>query len=375
MLPPVCVPLAAAGGATLAEPLRALVALPGYDAAAMDGYAVAGAGPWRVTGRVLAGQRQSSETLPPGSAVEIATGAAVPSGTAAILPYEQATREGELVRGTIAGGRHVRSWNEVCAADEELLPAGAALTPAALGLAASVGHDELPVRQPSVTALVTGDEVVDSGLPGPSHVRDALGPLLPGVIRAAGGEPTRVNRVSDRRDALRAAIEQEEGADVVVCCGASSAGPADYLRPALQELDAEVWIDGVACRPGHPQLLGRLPGGRIAVGLPGNPYAALVAAMTLLVPVLHALAGRLAGTTAYAEILPDPVDREERVTAHPRDTRLVAVRRSTAGAAVPVGHQRPGGLRGAAVADALAVIPPGWSGGAVELMPIPGTCP
>ncbi|WP_344982177.1 molybdopterin-binding protein, partial [Streptosporangium fragile] len=153
-------------------------------------------------------------------------------------------------------------------------------------------------------------------------------------------------------------------AQVVVVCGASSKGPADHLRAVLARLGARVLVDGVAVRPGHPQLLARLPGGRLVVGLPGNPYAALVAALTLLAPAVRALAGE-----------PEPPRERSAlagpVRAHPSDTRVVAVRRSGRGA-VPVGHDRPGSLRGAALADALAVVPPGWRGEPVELVPLPG---
>lgn len=368
-----------AEGATLAEPLCARTALPGYEAAAMDGYAVAGPGPWHVEGRVLAGQQAAGEVLERGAAVEVATGAQVPRGTVAVLPYEESRRDDDLVAGEVTPGRHVRSRKEVCAAGEELLPAGAAVTPAVLGLAASVGHDELVVRRPAVTVLITGDELVDTGLPGPGHVRDAIGPLLPGIIRWAGGGPVRTSRVSDRRAALVDAIAGAS-ADVVVCCGASSAGPADHLRAVVTELGADVWVDGVACRPGHPQLLGRFADGRVVAGLPGNPYAALAAAMTLLVPALTSGAGRSAGSPERARLVARDGSLPSRtahgagggVGPHAHDTRLVAVRRDGHGGAVPVGHDRPGGLWGAALADALAVVPPGWDGTDVELLPLPG---
>jgi molybdopterin molybdotransferase len=149
---------------------------------------------------------------------------------------------------------------------------------------------------------------------------------------------------------------------VLVVCGASSKGPADHLRKVLGDLGADVLVDGVAVRPGHPQLLARLPAGRLLVGLPGNPFAALAAALTLLAPLLRELGGTPARHETSALAGP--------VRAHPRDTRLVPVRRSGRGA-VPVGHDRPGSLWGAALADALAVVPPGWSGDQVELIELP----
>ncbi len=369
-LPASDVSLPEALGSTLAEPLSALAPLPSYGAAAMDGYAVAGRPPWTVTGRVLAGVGGTGEPLREGEAVEVATGAAVPEGTSAVLPYEQAHRDGETAKGQVQAGRHVRSRGEDCQRDEELLPAGQAVTPAVLGLAASVGHDELRVRRGArVAILVTGDELTGAGMPRRGQVRDAIGPMVPGMVRAWSGRPHRPARLPDDSSAILDALTVVEDADVVALCGASSHGPADHLRKVLAALRADVLVDGVACRPGHPQLLARA-GGRFVVGLPGNPYAALVAALTLLAPLLTALAGRPASSPARAEV-------EGCVTAHHTDTRLVAVRTGTHGRSkrsdvvVPVGHDRPALLWGAALADAVAVVPPHWDGGEVELLPLP----
>lgn len=361
-LEPATVPLADALGGRLAAPLTALVAVPGVDVSAMDGYAVAGAGPWRVVGRVLAGGACYGGELRPGEAVEIATGAPTPAGASAVLPYEHAAVDGARVNGPVEIGRHIRRRGEDIAEGAVVLGAGAVVTPVALGLAAALGHDELLVRpRPRVAVLITGDEVVREGLPAPGRVRDAIGPFLPGLVAWAGGRVASTDVLPDGREALRAALETGT-ADVVVVCGASSKGPADHLRAVLGDLGADVIVDGVAVRPGHPQLLARLPGGRLAVGLPGNPFAALGAALTLLAPILRELAGLPVRTETSA--------LAGAVRAHPRDTRLVPVRRSGRGA-VPVGHDRPGSLWGAALADALAVVPPGWAGEQVELIELP----
>ncbi|SEF71756.1 molybdopterin molybdotransferase [Nonomuraea solani] len=370
-LKPASVPLAEALGCRLAAPLRALVAVPGVDVSAMDGYAVAGPGPWRVVGRVLAGGACYEAPLRAGEAVEIATGAPVPAGSESVLPYERAVADGAWVDGAAEPGEHVRRRGEDIAEGAVVLGAGAVVTPVALGLAAALGHDVLRVRpRPRVAVLVTGDEVVHEGLPAPGRVRDAIGPFLPGLVEWSGGRVAGTVHLPDGLEALRAALvrppdgvaREPRAADVLVVCGASSKGPADHLRAVLDDLEAEVLIDGVAVRPGHPQLLARLAGGRLVVGLPGNPYAALAAALTLLAPILRELAGTAVGkeTSALAGA----------VRPHPRDTRLVPVRRSGRGA-VPVGHDRPGSLWGAALADALAVVPPAWAGDQVELIELP----
>jgi molybdopterin molybdotransferase len=359
----VSVPIGEAGGAVLAGPLHACADLPAFDAAAMDGYAVAGPGPWAVIGRVMAGRAAPGE-VGPGQAVEIGTGAPVPCGTEAVVPYESTTREDTGIRGPFEPGRHVRRRGEDCQKGAKVLPSGTVVTPVVQGLAASVGQDLLRVRRrPRVTVLVTGDELATSGLPGAGRVRDALGPLLPGLVAWAGGETGPPSRVADRGSLLAAAIAAAREADVVVVCGSSSQGAADHLREVLREAGAEFLVESVACRPGHPQLLARLADTRLVVGLPGNPYAALVAALTLLVPVLGGMTGRLDGRGQWAKL-------DARVTAHPADTRIVAVRRVGAHA-ISVGRDRPGLLWGAALADALAVVPPRWRGEEVELLALP----
>jgi molybdopterin molybdotransferase len=356
------VALSDALGSALATPLIALSALPTYDAAAMDGYAVAGSGPWRVTGRLLAGD-PPLDGLSPGYAVEIATGAWVPTGVDAVLPYERACRRAGTVAGEIEAGRHIRRRGEDCPAGRELLAAGAVVTPAVLGLAASVGYDRLAVhRRPSVGVVLTGTEVRSSGLPAPGTVRDAIGPLLPGLVHWAGGRLTWWTRLADDKAALVSALRRHD-ADVVVVCGATSVGAADHLRGALDTMAARIRIHGVACRPGHPQLFASLPDGRFIVGLPGNPFAALVAGITVLEPLLGRLSGR-GERQAITARLTRPL------RAHEHDTRLVGVTRAGS-SVVPVGHDRPGSLWGAACADALVVVPPRWDGAEVELLPLP----
>jgi molybdopterin molybdotransferase len=356
--------LPAALGSALAAPLVALAPLPPYDAAAMDGYAIAGTAPWQVVGRVLAGDPSPVEPLRPGTAVEIATGALVPAGADAVLPYERAHRQADRVTGEIESGRHIRRRGDDCPAGLQVLPAGSVVTPALLGLAASLGHDRLAVhRRPRVGVVVTGAELLSAGLPSPGRVRDAIGPILPGLMHSAGGEIVWTSRVTDDKAALVAALQRTD-AEVTVVCGATSVGAADHLRDALGAVAALVRIHGVACRPGHPQLFATLPDGRFVIGLPGNPYAALAAGVTLLAPLLGQLAGRGDRPVVTAR-LTGPV------AGHERDTRLVAVAR-VGSSVVPVGHDRPGLLWGAAGADALAVVPPGWHGAEVELLALPG---
>ncbi|MET9958302.1 molybdopterin molybdotransferase MoeA [Streptomyces sp. NPDC006326] len=355
---PVAVALADAAGLTLARELRALQPIPSFDTAAMDGYAVAGPGPWRVRGAVRAGAAWTG-VLGPGECVEISTGAPVPAGACAVLPLESATAGGgDRVSGpALPPGRHIRRTGEDSPAGGCLAPAGTSIGPALVGLAASCGHDTLEVRpRPRVGVLITGDELDHAGRPGPGRVRDALGPLLPALVAALGGETCGVRHVPDRPAGLLAeAVQAQRDVDVVVVTGSTSVGATDQLRRLLDDSGARMVVDTVACRPGHPMLLAELDPGRWVVGLPGNPYAALVAAHTLLGPLIAGLSGRTLGALPQV-----PVTGQVRPA--PGVTRLVPATWAGPGVRITEGHGAAF-LRGAAVADALAAIPPDWTDG------------
>ncbi|SHM90119.1 molybdopterin molybdotransferase MoeA [Cryptosporangium aurantiacum] len=345
------VPLALGAGRVLAADVCSRTLVPGFDTAAMDGYAVAGAGPWRVTGRVLAGATNPG-VVTPGTAVEIATGAPVPDGAEAVVPYEDVRVDGGLVDAPPPRKAHIRRAGEDLRPGDVLATAGRDVTPPLLGLLAQGGTDSLPVRRrPAVRLVVTGDEVVDVGLPGAGQVRDALGPLVVALTEQAGASTPELVPVPDDRDRLRAAVAAA-GPDVVVVTGSSSVGRADHLHAVLADLGATLHVDGVACRPGHPQLLAGLPDGGWVIGLPGNPFAGLVGCLTLLRPLLDGLLGR-----AEAPAVRFPL----RGGSPPPGTvtRLLPVRVRD-GAAVPVSDAGPARLRAAADADGVAVLEPGW---------------
>ncbi|MFG2053211.1 molybdopterin molybdotransferase MoeA [Micromonospora sp. NPDC048930] len=354
-LPAEEVPLASAAGRALAAPLRAEVPSPGFDNAAMDGYAVRGPGPWRVVARVLAGHTHVPPPLAAQTAVEVATGAPVPEGTERVVPYETAERRGDTVWAPPGDRPHVRRRGEYARRGQELLPAGSAITAPALGLAASVGLDTLTVRaRPRVRMVVSGNELVAAGPPRWGQVRDAIGPMLPPLLTSWRAELLDSRMVGDEPDWFAAAVaDSTSDADVTIVCGASSVGPADGLHDALHDLRATVHIDGVACRPGHPQVLAQV-GQKWIVGLPGNPYAALVAALTLVEPLLAGLTGLPLTELETGTLVGAP-------PADERHTRILPVRRSAQVLHVVEGGQS-GQLSGAAGADAFAVVPTGWRG-------------
>lgn len=356
-------------GCVLVAPLLARTDVPLADASAMDGFAVAGSGPWRVRGRVLAGGAPAGQ-LQHGDAVEVATGAVVPPGTDRVLPVEVvAVSVGEVrLVGPEPARRHVRPRGEECSAGEELLPSGRVVTASVAGLAASTGADTLLVRRPPrVRALVTGDEILSTGMPVPGQVRDAVGPLLPDAVRVLGGRLVGLDRCGDGVGELDAALDAmlRSDADVLLTCGMAGAGPADRLRPWLAQVGARLVVDGVAVRPGHPQVLAELPDGRPLVGLPGNPLAAVAALLVLLRPLLGGMAGAATPPPPQA-LLVDWQHRGRPVAS------LVPVRHRGPGEVEPSGPAGPAQLRGLAAADAVALVPPGWDPTTpVELLPRP----
>lgn len=374
-LPFETVPLAEALGQTLASDAVALQQVPHYASSAMDGWAVAGPEPWTIVVPEPEPEpwqihkESGRRPLQAGEAVSILTGGLVPAGAEAVLR----TENGDLTPGDPAVlrraataredeprlGEHIRPAGEEAAAGETTIPAGTVLNPAHIALAAVCGHDTLPVlRAPRVSMLFTGDEVIESGLPDSGQVRDTFGPQLPRLVEMLGGRVDVVQRLPDRLDDVIAALSTDavdehslamSSGDVLLTTGGTGISDADHLRRALEAVDAELLIDGIAMRPGHPTLMARLQDGRFVVALPGNPLAAMMAVFTVLEPLLQGLRGAPAGKDYHVLAGVD-------VAPLPGRTRLVPCRIQD-GRAFPSQYFRSGMLRGLAEADAVMVLP------------------
>ncbi|MDT5040409.1 MAG: molybdopterin molybdotransferase [Actinoplanes sp.] len=370
-------PLPLADGRTLAEPLLALTDLPAFPTSSIDGWAVRGAPPWRVTGRILAGH-PASPLDEDGTCVEIATGAMVPAGTRALIRVEESTRD---AAGLVSGvPRAIPEWRlpgEEAHRGEELLPVGTAVDPAVIGLAATCGYESVAVRpQPRAAVLVFGDELLTTGVPGAGRVRDSLGPQVPGWLRRYGArvDPADVaGPVQDTLEAHVVAIRQAlEVADLVCTTGGTMHGPVDHLHPALAALNAEYVVNTVGVRPGFPMLLARvpLPDGRVRflAGLPGNPQSAVIALITLVAPLLAGLQGR--------EVRPLPqVTVTAPVRGRGQDTHLaLAALDPDRRTATPVAHVGSSMLRGLSNAHGFVVVRPDTeaaAGDPVPFLPLP----
>lgn len=315
-LPAVAVERREAAGRVLARGVAATVDVPAHDVSAMDGFALAGppeeGRPLDVAGAVMAGDAPGAE-VPAGAALRIMTGAPVPAGADRVIPVELAIVEGgpageapERARFDTPGeaGDHIRRRAEVTRSGDPLLPAGALLTPGALSLLATHGHERLRVhRCPRVALIVTGDEVVPPGeTPAPGQLRDSHTDFVIAACQSLGVRLDPLGIAPDERDALTERIESGLGADVLLLSGGVSMGEADLVAGVLQELDCEPLFDRVAIQPGKPLTAavhaaghavdGSIPGRPAVVfGLPGNPGSVMVTFWLFVRPFLRRLMG------------------------------------------------------------------------------------
>lgn len=297
------VALADAGGRTLAADLVALRTQPPFPASAMDGYAVRAAdvaappARLRVIGESAAGRRFAG-AVGPGEAVRIFTGAPVPMGADAILIQENTTRDGPdvVAQTSVSTGRFVRVAGLDFEAGTMGLRMGRRLDPAALALAAAMGHAELLVaRRPRVAILATGDELVPPGaVTGPDQIMASNTRAVAMIAQAAGAETLDLGIARDDLESLRDALHRADAAqaDILVTLGGASVGEHDLVRTAFETEGLELGLWRIAMRPGKPLMHGRVgPRGMVLLGLPGNPVSALVCAHVFLYPLVRRSCG------------------------------------------------------------------------------------
>ncbi len=346
-LPAVALPLEVAAveglGLRLAQDVVATAAVPPFDHAAMDGYAVRLADlpddgtpvTLPVTGDMRPGSDDAGLPGAAGSAVRIMTGAPLPGRADAVVPVER-TSTGRFVAGGATAEREVRlrrqARTHVRRAGEDVRPgdvlarAGDPVTPALVAAAAASGVPAVLVhRRPRVAVLSTGSELVPAGTPpAGGTVPDSNSLALAALARAAGADVVRVGAVPDDPAALRAALDHVVGGlsahsgdqnradgpltavDLVVTSGGVSAGASDVVREVLPHGGpevSEVELAAVAMRPGRPQALARWRGVPW-VAVPGNPVSAFVSFALFARPAIGRLAGVAVprGTAARAAV-------------------------------------------------------------------------
>lgn len=270
-----------------AEKVSALTNLPFADSSSMDGWAVNGDGPWTLTEAQQLGKNQASV---------LTTGSALPIGAQAIVRTENGALAGDQLTSGIANAGDIRNAGEECSIGQALCAPGVALNPALIGLLAGTGHDQVKVfAQPLVQIIITGDELLTSGLPTRERVRDSLGIQVPMWLNRMGAQVLPVLYLKDQASEISDALISSR-ADIVLTTGGTAASAKDHFITAISIAGGEVLLDGVAVRPGHPMkfaVVRNFDGKQIpVVGLPGNPLAAIVALATLVQPMLNKILGQ-----------------------------------------------------------------------------------
>ncbi len=301
-LPREHVALSRAHGRVLAHDLIAPIALQPFDNSAMDGYALrardlVGAGEISL---VLIGEQFAGRTrglmIGPGECVRITTGAPLPQGADAVAIKEDVRVEGDriFVPADICTGSDIRRAGEDVRAGDPVLHAGTVLTAPRVALAAALGIARLEVAwRPTVAVFTTGDELVEPGLPlQPGEIYNSNRELLMGLLRADGLEPTAWPTLSDDPARLTSMLRDAASSfDVVITCGAVSAGEKDHI-PSMLQTQGRVHFWKVRMKPGMPLLFGQLDRAQF-LGLPGNPVSVLATYLTLGRALLDGLQGRV----------------------------------------------------------------------------------
>lgn len=343
------VPPQEAAGRAIARDAVAVADVPGFDRAAMDGYAVRSSdtGARSVVGDSFPA-RPFSGTLSSGQAVRVMTGAPLPSGADAVVPFEEGDPAG---LPPISAGKNVGRRGEDVVAGRLLFRAGRVLRPQDVALLVSSGVASVFVhRTPRISILVTGDELLPVGsLPSGYRIVDSNSVMLSALVKRDGGEPDVAPIVSDRRDAIRDALLMADG-DLVFICGGSSVGLEDHSHRVMAD-EGQLLAHGVALRPGAPTGFGEHRG-RFVFLLPGNPVSCLCAFDLFAGRALRRMVGR-GMELPYVSV---QVPLAETVESKAERVDYVRV-------TLESGHARPLSVRGASVlsttttADGFFLVP------------------
>ncbi|MBZ5735111.1 molybdopterin molybdotransferase MoeA [Nocardioides sp. TRM66260-LWL] len=402
-LPPRDVPLLQAHGLVLAEAVHADLDLPSFANSSMDGYAVRAAdlvgaaddAPVALPVRGSIGAGAGAEAVvEAGTAVKIMTGAPLPPGADAVVPYEwtDAGAETVQVRQTPQAGAHVRPVGDDVARGALLLEAGTRLTSRHLGLLAAIGRPTARVHpRPRVAVVSTGAELRAPGESlGPDAIYDSNSTLLAAAALEAGVEPVHVGRLDDDVDGLWPALQRLlPRVDLVVTSGGVSMGDFDVVKAALRALDpadGEVWFGPVAMQPGKPQGFGLLldrsgtdgdaPRSVPILTLPGNPVSSYLSFEVFAKPALR----RQLGLPDDALTTPTVRARLVGAVGSPAGRRqLLRGRLAADGTVTPVGGAGSHLMGFLAHADALIVVPEELTsvedGAEVDVIPLPSWAP
>lgn len=248
---------------------------PQFDNSAMDGYAVGSpAGPWRLAGEQQAGIATAC-SLSEGQAIRIFTGAAVPEGTFAVLPQEDATVEDGSFSGVVRKDQHIRFAGEEFITGTTIVEAGVRITPPVIAALAAMGVEWIEVvKAPRVAIITTGNEVIQ-----PGHelefgqIYNSNRYAVAAVLAGWGVASDHVHVADDKEAFALLASELSASHDLMITTGGVSVGNYDYAPEVFSKLGFETIFHGVAMKPGKPIAFAQNSAGRTWIGLPGNPLS------------------------------------------------------------------------------------------------------
>jgi molybdopterin molybdotransferase len=367
--------LAEACGRILAEDLASTMDVPPFTNSAMDGYALRAAdvatpgARLEVALRIAAGQ--ATGALPVGTAARIFTGAPLPEGADTVVMQEDCLAKGDsvVIQRAPKTGQHVRPRAGELSAGQAILSPGTRLTPACLGLAASVGIGRVKVwRRLKVAIFFTGSELrVPGQILAPGQIYNSNRYVMRGFLQQMGADILDLGIVPDDREATREAIRHAAVADVILTSGGMSVGEEDYVTSVVKdEGRLDVWK--IAIKPGKPLAFGTV-GEAAFVGLPGNPVAVWVGLLTMVAPFLRACQGMTAADTPTR-----PMRADFSYTVKGDRPEFVRVRRNSGGGLDIFRTQDSSAISSAAWADGLVLIAAGASvkpGDNVDYLAVP----
>lgn len=298
-LGPEAIILSAARGRVLAAPVIAGVTQPPAAVSAMDGYAVrhsdaAEGQSLAVIGEAPAGQPFAG-SVGSGEAVRVFTGSVIPAGADHVVIQEEAAREGSRITLTAPqpSPRNIRAAGIDFAKGDRLIPAGRALGPAELAMAAAANLARVSTYpRPRISILANGDELRPPGSElGPGEIISSTPYALAALISGWGGQSAFLGIAPDDPEEIRARIRAASDTDILIPLGGASVGDHDHMQAVFAEEGLQPVFSKVALKPGKPTWFGRL-GSVLVLGLPGNPASAIVCAELFLKPLIWRLTGR-----------------------------------------------------------------------------------
>ncbi|HVK38433.1 MAG TPA: gephyrin-like molybdotransferase Glp [Candidatus Kapabacteria bacterium] len=321
------VPLVLAAGRVLAHSIVARESVPPSANSAMDGYAVVAAdtsGATVETPVLLSVIDEASagsvatRTLGPRQAIRIMTGGLIPEGADAVVEVESTSEADGVVAiaRTVRPGEAVREPGDDMRAGETVIDEGKRLTPGDIGVLATLGIVNVPVRiQPKVGILATGNEIVEPWRqPAPGQLRNSSAAALYAFCAQAGAEPIDLGIARDDRDELAEKLEGGLRFDVLLTTGGVSAGLYDYVQHLLPAAGVDVRFHTVNIKPGKPVLFGvhaEGPDETLVFGLPGNPVSTLVTFHQFVRPAICALMRQTTEPLRIAAALETPLRKSD----------------------------------------------------------------